>query len=79
MQPKKDIKKMEATHEILTTKDKKNVLQFHNDKYFMDKNGVLKNKYFKALHKLYKDKIIKLNAEFNKNTNQWDFYWSFIG
>ena len=70
---------MEATHEILTTKDKNNILQFHNDNYFMNENGTLKNKYYKAVHKLHKNKVIKLNAKFNENQNEWFFYWSFIG
>jgi hypothetical protein len=69
---------MQPTHEILTTKDANNVLQFHNDNYFMNEKGELKSKYYKAVHKLHKDKIIDINAEFNYNTNEWQFYWTYI-
>jgi hypothetical protein len=69
---------MQPTHEILTTKDANNVLQFHNDNYFMNEKGELKSKYYKAINKLQKDKIITLNADFNHDTNKWQFYWLFI-
>ena len=67
---------MKATHEILTTKDKDNILHFHNDNYFMNGKGTLKTKYYKAIQELHKNKMIEINATFNENQNEWLFFWS---
>ena len=72
-------KTMKPQHEILSTKDANNVLQFHNDNYFMNEDGVLKNKYYQAIQQLHKDNIIELNSNFNHNTNEWEFFWTLIG
>ena len=70
---------MTPTHEILSTKDANNVLQFHKNDYFMNENGVLKSKYYKAIHQLHKDKIIEINSNFNEQENKWEFFWTFVG
>jgi hypothetical protein len=70
---------MKAIHEILSTKDSNNILQFHKDDYFMDEDGILKMKYNRALNKLHKDKVVKLNAKFDYTENKWNWFWSFIG
>ena len=70
---------MKATSELLSTKDANDILQFHKDNYFMDESGTLKSKYNKALYKLHKDKVIKLNAKYDLTQKKWNWYWSFIG
>ena len=65
--------KLTAEQELLSTKDNDNILNFHNDDYFYNKDGCIKRKYSTALNKLSKENIIKFKGKYN-GTN-WSFAW----
>ncbi len=69
---------MKATFELLSTKDKNNFLTFHEDNFFMNKEGVLKIKYYNALKSLQKENVIKLTANFDVKNDKWNYNWKVI-